>query len=146
MCSTLPALADTVITYASVIVICCHCQHHSKSKSKTLQQKKSIMNHRNECPSPLSLSSREHSALNPVFTFFLFTIFHPLRRHLPVLPGERRTEIADDYMRSLIREQSNLKRDYFTAMQNVHQSEIEIPINLWNHHHQSLPAAAKCNS
>merc|ERR1712218_698303 len=35
--------------------------------------------------------------------------------------------------RSLIREQSNLKRDYFTAMQNVHQSEIGIPINLWTH-------------
>ena len=29
--------------------------------------------------------------------FFLFTIFHPLCRHLPVLPDEKRTEIADDF-------------------------------------------------
>ena len=35
---------------------------------------------------PTFLSSREHSALNPVFTFFLFIISHPLRRHLSVLP------------------------------------------------------------
>ena len=40
--------------------------------------------------------------------------------------------------RSLIREQFQPQRDYFTAMQNVHQSEIGIPINLWTHHRQSF--------
>ena len=47
---------------------------------------------------PLSLSCKEHSALKSCFRIlFLFTIFHPLCRHLPVLPDEKRTEIADDF-------------------------------------------------
>ena len=55
------------------------------------------MNHRNECSPHFPFRVKEHSALNPVSTFFLFTIFHPLCRHLPVLPDEKRTEIADDF-------------------------------------------------
>ena len=68
----------------------CNCNLSPMSTSQQKQnpptKRKSIINHRNECPSPLSFSSREHSALNPVFTFFLFIIFHPLRRHLSALP------------------------------------------------------------
>ena len=48
--------------------------------------------------SPLPLSCKEHSALNPVSTFFFFLPFStPFCRHLPILPDEKRTEIADDF-------------------------------------------------